>query len=93
MCCPTCRPWPKRGCPTFGSLAGPLFVKAGTPEPVVATLQKAFNSYFQSPDYKAYVGRTGGYYTAMSTPEMVSFITTEIERSKAALQRAGIQPE
>ena len=56
-------------------------------------MQKAFNSYFQSPDYKAYVGRTGGYYTAMSTPEMVSFITTEIERSKAALQRAGIQPE
>jgi len=70
-----------------------LFVKAGTPEPVVATLQKAFNGYFQSPDYKAYVGRTGGYYTAMSTPEMMSFITTEIERSKAALQRAGIQPE
>lgn len=70
-----------------------IFVKAGTPEPIVATLRNAFNSYFQSADYKAYVGKTGGYYTPMSTPEMMTFITAEIERAKVALKRAGIEPE
>ena len=70
-----------------------IFAKAGTPAPVVATLQRAFNDYFQTPEYAAWLAERGGYYTPMNSREMETFVTEEIERAKAALKRAGVVPQ
>lgn len=70
-----------------------VFVKAGTPAPIVATLQHAFNDYFQSPEYATWLAERGGYYQQMSAKEMETFIVEEIARAKAALKRAGVEPQ
>ncbi len=70
-----------------------LFVKTGTPAPVLAKLQDAFNEFFSTPEYKAYLSENGNYFTQMTSAQMNDFIAAEIVRAKAAFKRAGIKPE
>lgn len=68
-----------------------LFVKKGTPAPVVAQLRQAFGDYFQSPDYAKYLSENGNYMLPMSPEQMQDFVASEIKRAKEVFARAGVQ--
>ena len=69
-----------------------IFAKAGTPAPLIATLQRGLNEYFKTPEYTAWLAAKGGYFKPYSSAEMEVFIVEEIERAKTALKRAGVEP-
>lgn len=68
-----------------------LFVKKGTPEPVVAALRRAFGDYFQSAAYAKYLSENGNYMMPMSPERMQEFVASEIKRAREVFARAGIQ--
>lgn len=87
--------------PTFGETGLPiqldgwagLFVKRGTPDTVLAELRRAFNDYFQSPDYAKYLTSNGNYMKPMDPEQMQDFVAAEIRRAKEVFARAGVQPQ
>ena len=68
-----------------------IFVKTGTPAPVVAELRRVFGDYFRSQEYGRYLSDNGNYMEAVSAEQMSSFISAEIKRAKEVFARAGIQ--
>ncbi len=70
-----------------------FFAKSGTPAPVLATLQRGLNEFFQTPEYAAWLAAKGGYFKPLSSQEMETFILEEIDRAKVALKRAGVEPQ
>ncbi len=70
-----------------------IFAKTGTPASVMATLQRGFTDYFQTPEYAAWLAEKGSYYTPMNSQGMETFVIEEIARAKAALKLAGMEPQ
>lgn len=68
-----------------------LFVRKGTPAPVVSQLRRAFGEFFQSAEYAKYLSDNGNYMIPMSPEQMQEFIASEIKRAKEVFARAGVQ--
>lgn len=70
-----------------------LFVKKGTPMPIVDKLRQGLNSYFRSPEYEKYLTDNASFHEDLTPAQITSFIESEIERAKTTFERAGIQPQ
>jgi tripartite-type tricarboxylate transporter receptor subunit TctC len=75
------------------SLWSGLLAPLGTPAPVVARLNSAFNAAMNTPETKASLRKLGAEPNAMSPEAFSRFLAAETRRWSAVVAEAGIKPE
>jgi len=70
-----------------------MLTPAGTPPPLVATLNTAFNEAMATAEAKASLQRLGAEPKAMSAPEFAAFMEAETRRWAAVVADAGVKAE
>lgn len=70
-----------------------IFALRGTPQPVLDTLYKAFESVVASAEWQKYVADLGGYADVLTPQQTSDWVNTEIESYKVTLKRAGVVPQ
>jgi tripartite-type tricarboxylate transporter receptor subunit TctC len=75
------------------SLWSGLLAPLGTPAPVVARLNAAFNAAMNTPETKASLQKLGAEPNAMSPEAFGRFLAAETRRWAAVVAEAGIKPE
>jgi tripartite-type tricarboxylate transporter receptor subunit TctC len=66
---------------------------AGTPQPVVAKLNREINAVLASDEVKAQFAKDGAVIVPMSPPEFAKFYATEHEKWGKVVREANIKPE
>ena len=70
-----------------------VLAPAGTPEAVVALLNRAINQIMSSPEMLNFLEKEGAESVSMSSSEFATYIGTEIERWRRVAQIANIEPD
>jgi tripartite-type tricarboxylate transporter receptor subunit TctC len=70
-----------------------IFVPAGAPQNVMATLNASINKVLVSPEMKQLLEREGAEAVPMSLAELAKLLPSEIARYRKAALTAGIRPE
>lgn len=66
---------------------------AGIPQPIVTTLNAAFNKAMVSPETKAFFKRVGWTPLTSTPQELANHISSEIKRWAGVLKAAGVEPK
>ncbi|UCF75071.1 MAG: tripartite tricarboxylate transporter substrate binding protein, partial [Betaproteobacteria bacterium] len=69
-----------------------LFAPAGTPDNVVAALNKQVNEILASADMKKFLDGQGAQPWPLTTAQLKGLLVREIDRYKKAAKIAGIKP-
>jgi tripartite-type tricarboxylate transporter receptor subunit TctC len=70
-----------------------LFAPAGTPAPIVNTLNASVNKYLASPEMQQLLEREGAGTEPMTVAQLADLLPKEIARYRKAAQAAGLKPE
>lgn len=70
-----------------------VFVRAGTPAPIVTRLNEAFNQAVQSPEVAEKILAIGGTAVASEIDAFSQFYQAELRKWKSVASRARIEPE
>ncbi len=82
------------GLPVIGGVWHGIIAPAGTPGPVIAKLNHAFNAVLRMPEIRKKLDDYGLATGSHSTPEaFAAFIRSELEVWKPVIQKAGIKLE
>ncbi|HYC49277.1 MAG TPA: tripartite tricarboxylate transporter substrate binding protein [Burkholderiales bacterium] len=69
-----------------------LFVKAGTPAPIVERINRSFVRILNKPENRAHFERDGSELVSSTPQELTAFVESEIARWSKVVRAAGIQP-
>ncbi len=82
------------GYPGFEALSwSGMSVPKGTPAPIVAKLEAAFKEVMGSPAIKQKLEGTGFVVPTQGSKPYTDFVTSELQRWVAVIQKAGIKPQ
>ena len=91
-CCPTCRPSQKPACPRSTSRPGsPFFVPAGTPAPIVDTLNRAVVAAVAAPEVREKLEEAGFRVIGSSRADAEKMVAQESQRWRAVVKQTGFK--
>lgn len=70
-----------------------MFVRSGTPEPIIARLNKEISTYLQTPEAQALYLAQGAEAVGSTPEELAAAVASETERLGAIIQQLGLGPQ